>query len=1033
MGKSLNSLFDFTAGEVSPKVDARVDAPFYRKAMRQCQNVIPYKTGGFTRRPGTHMIAPTKLASTLPGHNYTAISVPFVFSPDTTFDLEFGNHYIRFYSNGQQVTLSSAPAWVSGFYYSAGNYATSGVNGLIYLRLTPGSSSVDPSADPPNWVQQTILEIPSTPYNADAGTLGPQPGSIFDVDIRFLQFEQINDVIYITHPDYTPCSLTRYGDTDWIFGPVEYITPALLDQNATDTSISASAISGINITLTATAPAWSSAQTYTIGDSVTDGGLIYNCVEPNVSSASFANDLSSGYWVLATIFEHGQEGGLWQLAYVNNSQYLEYDGVAASGFANGTSGSIQVLGGWEVHTYGVWSSDIAVQQSVDQGRTWTTVAVLTSRSDANYDVPGTASVLSMYQFVISNSSGLVGPIVTAGSFIVGETYTIATIGSTNFTSIGASANTVGLSFVATGVGSGTGTAALLATGATNPRVVLTVDNAFINGIVQINTVPGPYSATAQVISPLLNTGPTTYWSEAAWSNYRGFPAAVTAYQQRMVYGGSGFQPQRIWGTVSNDLQNFNLGDQSLATDSYAFDLNAPSRGPINWLIAQLDLFVGFAGAEWVVNSGSTNATGQSSGAAVTPTSVNAVESSSWGSAFGVSPEIVGDVLMFTQRQATSLRQMLFSVYSEKYMTKDLTQLADHLFASGIVQIAYQSRWRKQSLLWCVTQQGTLVGMTYELDEQVTGWHRHTTGYGQYDPSNNLISPDNGFESVSVIPGKGLADDEVWCVVNRLIGGVQTRFMERIDPNNWEETFTGAPNPPVAFLPSAFYVDCGMTVTLPGTLTITGLSYLDGRYVVGLADGNAFGPLLVSGGSVTLPSSIPTTVTTVQIGLPISYAGQAMRMDADPERGNLQGTIKELDEDYYIRVWNSVGGSISNGTVQYPNWISGYGYSVGINVISPLTQLAYQCVVATSGTTDPSNDTAHWVQVETPVYMPPVPIKYTPNDGNPFAVPVMVTVPTDKLVPPLQNPSPDHDPIVIIQGNDALPITILALIAKVATP
>ena len=47
---------------------------------------------------------------------------------------------------------------------------------------------------------------------------------------------------------------------------------------------------------------------------------------------------------------------------------------------------------------------------------------------------------------------------TAGSFVVGKYYTILTVGNTSFTGIGASANTVGIIFKATGVGSGTGTA-----------------------------------------------------------------------------------------------------------------------------------------------------------------------------------------------------------------------------------------------------------------------------------------------------------------------------------------------------------------------------------------------------------------------------------------------------------------------------------------------------------------------------------------------------------------------------------------------
>ena len=48
--------------------------------------------------------------------------------------------------------------------------------------------------------------------------------------------------------------------------------------------------------------------------------------------------------------------------------------------------------------------------------------------------------------------------VTAGSFVVGKQYTIRTVGTTSFTSIGAVANTVGVLFTATGVGSGTGVA-----------------------------------------------------------------------------------------------------------------------------------------------------------------------------------------------------------------------------------------------------------------------------------------------------------------------------------------------------------------------------------------------------------------------------------------------------------------------------------------------------------------------------------------------------------------------------------------------
>ena len=51
--------------------------------------------------------------------------------------------------------------------------------------------------------------------------------------------------------------------------------------------------------------------------------------------------------------------------------------------------------------------------------------------------------------------------MVAGAFAVGTTYDIMTVGTTDFTLVGAADNNVGTTFVATGAGAGTGTAAQL--------------------------------------------------------------------------------------------------------------------------------------------------------------------------------------------------------------------------------------------------------------------------------------------------------------------------------------------------------------------------------------------------------------------------------------------------------------------------------------------------------------------------------------------------------------------------------------------
>lgn len=66
-----------------------------------------------------------------------------------------------------------------------------------------------------------------------------------------------------------------------------------------------------------------------------------------------------------------------------------------------------------------------------------------------------AKIIRVYGIDSTPTTGL----ITAGAFVAGNDYQIVSVGTTDFTLIGASANTVGVIFTATGVGTGTGTAA----------------------------------------------------------------------------------------------------------------------------------------------------------------------------------------------------------------------------------------------------------------------------------------------------------------------------------------------------------------------------------------------------------------------------------------------------------------------------------------------------------------------------------------------------------------------------------------------
>ena len=142
------------------------------------------------------------------------------------------------------------------------------------------------------------------------------------------------------------------------------------------------------------------------------------------------------------------------------------------------------------------------------------------------------------------------PTITAGSFVVGKTYTIIFVGTTNFVAIGASANTIGVTFTATGAGSGTGTASQLAALNTAYTNILSAANdaAVLTQITNANNAISALSASPYVTT--LNTAWTymanlmnlsaKYTTEAT-IDYFTLPAGdkvstMSFVQQLSVYG-----------------------------------------------------------------------------------------------------------------------------------------------------------------------------------------------------------------------------------------------------------------------------------------------------------------------------------------------------------------------------------------------------------------------------------------------------------------------------------------------------------------
>ena len=113
MAKASPTFNDFTAGELSPKLDGRTELNKYFNGSKQLQNFLVLPQGGATRRPGTQFIAETKASA-----NASRL-IPFEFNVEQAYILEFGNNYFRIYKDGGQVTSGGSAVEVTTTYTSA--------------------------------------------------------------------------------------------------------------------------------------------------------------------------------------------------------------------------------------------------------------------------------------------------------------------------------------------------------------------------------------------------------------------------------------------------------------------------------------------------------------------------------------------------------------------------------------------------------------------------------------------------------------------------------------------------------------------------------------------------------------------------------------------------------------------------------------------------------------------------------------------------------------------------------------------------
>jgi hypothetical protein len=419
---------------------------------------------------------------------------------------------------------------------------------------------------------------------------------------------------------------------------------------------------------------------------------------------------------------------------------------------------------------------------------------------------------------------------------------------------------------------------------------------------------------------------------------------VSFFEQRLVFAATLNNPQTVYFSKSGDYENMdaNIGGTVADDDAIIYTIASNQVNAIRFMAAGRTLIIGTAGGEFTVSGGGDND-------AVTPTNILIKKQSNHGAA-NTDAIAVANATLFLQRAKRKIRELAYNFDVDGYTAPDLTILAEHITEGGIVEMAYQEE--PLAIIWCVRNDGELIALTYQREQEVVAWHRHIFG-GAFGSSKAVC------ESVAVIPTED-SEYELYMIIKRTINGATTRYVEYLNTFDFDQTdntsfnfldsqlnYSGATstlNGDISNSANTVIVASGTDFTSSGKIKIggeiitytgkstnnltgctrgtesttaaahtsgdtvkqvvnslAGLNHLEGQTVSILADGATHPDKTVSSNAVTLDRF----ANSVKIGLGYTSILKTMRIDAGSQNGTSQAKTKRIYE-VTARLYESVG-------------------------------------------------------------------------------------------------------------------------------
>jgi hypothetical protein len=867
----------FTSGEVTPRIDARVDTTKYRTGLRTCHNFIVMPHGGVRKRGGTRFVAPCKEGAT------ATRLVDFQFNIEQTYMLEFGYAgagYIRFYTNGGILTESAKT--ISGATKANPCVITANSHGFSngdWVLITGVAGMTELNNRHFQVANKTTHTFELSGVNSSSYTTYTGSGSvarIYEVatgfaadDIDELSFAQSADTLYIAHESHPTQKLERFGATNWTLSEVEIKNGPFRRINSDLDNTIAVAVTSVVANIQAATAA-----------------------NPVVITTTAAHGLSDGASVdIASV------GGMTEL----NSKTFEVRVLSPTTLALYDERGVPIDGsGFSAYTSG---------GTITQADTrWGTIS------------PGTTVTLTAFKDTFNaNHVGALWRIWEPGKGTgVAQPFADNTVGSglSSTSQYTIDAKVYGVTNLVSAVAwQAEWNYPKHAAGwvhVQDDNDAKSFDSVYLHDLsctLEIISYSNAKTVTARVVRNHVPKSvvddKSAFWEEGAWSEHRGYGGLLTFQEQRLWAVSNTAEPQTMWASGAGIYEDFLDGaddDRAIVVKFASDKVDKPM-----WILPGKIMMMGTASGEYTIGSNSQND-------ALTPSNTRVIKQTAWGSAPGRAVRI-GSSGFFIQRGGRKIRRIGYNFESDSFIASDMMIVSEHLGQSRILDLCYQQD--PDSVLWARRANGTIIGMTNEEQQEVIAWHRHSIG----GTSASVID-------AGVIPGD--SGDELWMIVTRTIDGGTKRYVEVMTAQGIGDTeksdFT--------------FLDCHLTYDGAATDTVSGLNHLEGETVSILADGAVHPDVTVTAGRITLTREasiihIGYGYTAVLETLDLEAGAQAGTAHGRPKRisncvvrfyrslgGRLGPSASKMDDILFRSIGDPMGSSppLFSGfkKVEFPN-------------------------------------------------------------------------------------------------------------------